>query len=301
MTPQTAESVSVEPAEAGIAVSEHHSHPHKSRVSRALGLLGRVTEYSRQLGACTGIQWGFAKILARIGVPGMRYLNIRPPGVDHPVGVRMYPSSDDFVFDQIFVQHEYRAVLEAVSDAHFIIDLGANVGYASALFATAYPSARILCVEPDPGNYAQCVKNIAPYGDRIQALLGAVWPQCSKLKLVKGSGCDGRDWSTQVRQSVDSNTADVEAWDMPALLAFSQEEPRSSQRGVDILKIDIEGSEAEVFASNTAGWLHLVRNICIEFHGDDCRETFFNALHGYEYDLVNCGEFTLCLNLKRAA
>jgi FkbM family methyltransferase len=300
MTPQAAEPVSLQSPQGEIAAAEHHSHPHRSLASRGLGLLGRVSEYSRQLGTFNGIRWCLTKVLARVGVPGMRRVNIQPPDVSHPVEVRMYPSSDDFVFDQIFVQHEYRAALEAVDDARFIVDLGANVGYASVLFATAYPSARILCVEPDPGNYAQCAKNIAPYGNRIEALLGAVWAFRSKLTLAKGVGCDGRDWSTQVLQSADPTTADVEAWDMPALMELSGTH-QNSRPDIDILKIDIEGSEAEVFAADTDRWLHLVRNICIEFHGDHCRETFFNALRGYEYDLVNCGEFTLCLNLRRAA
>jgi FkbM family methyltransferase len=294
MTPQTAESVSLEPAREDIAASIHALHPQRSFLTRALGLLGRVTDYSKQLGLFIGLRWYSAKVLARLGIPGVRRLNIQPPDLEYPVAVRMYPSSDDFVFDQIFVQHEYKAVCEAVRDARFIMDLGANVGYASALFASRYPSAQILCVEPDPGNYEQCAKNIAPYGHRIQALLGAVWARRSKLALAKGTGCDAREWATQVVEPSNSSTAQVEAWDMPGLLELSR------QSEVDILKIDIEGSEAEVFASDTGAWLQRVRNICIELHSERCREIFFNALRGYEYDLLNCGEFTLCLNLRRS-
>jgi FkbM family methyltransferase len=202
----------------------------------------------------------------------------------------MYPSSDDFVFDQIFIQHEYGALCDAVKSADFIMDLGANVGYASALFASRYPSSRIVAVEPDPGNYKECTENLAPYGARVQALKGAVWARRSKLALARG-GCDGRDWAVQVRES-SGGDANVDAWDMPALLELS------GQRYVDILKIDIEGSEAEVFAANTEEWLPRVRNICIELHGERCREIFFSALSGFEYELQNQGEFTLCLNLR---
>jgi hypothetical protein len=66
---------------------------------------------------------------------------------------------------------------------------------------------------------------------------------------------------------------------------------------VDLLKIDIEGSEAELFAHNT-GWLSRARNICIELHGGQCREIFFNALSGFDYELVEAGESTLCLNIR---
>ncbi|MGC9157917.1 MAG: hypothetical protein ACP5FH_02910 [Terracidiphilus sp.] len=40
------------------------------------------------------------------------------------------------------------------------------------------------------------------------------------------------------------------------------------------------------------------RNIRIELHGPDCRETFFQALAGYDYEWETSGELTLCKNLR---
>ncbi len=290
--PQTA--VSLESAEPQLSVPVTTSHPKKSFLMRALGLLGRVTEYCKQLGFFVGLRWYCMKVFARLGMPGSRRVRIKPPDLDFPVEVRMYPSSDDFVFDQIFVQHEYAALCDRVPNAACIMDLGANVGYASALLASRYPSAQIVCVEPEPGNYEQCRQNLAPYGARIDALQGAVWARCSRLALATGANCDGREWATQVAEARDPEQARVEAWDMPALL------DRTGQPHIDILKIDIEGSEAEVFAANTDRWLPRVRNICIELHGDRCREVFLNALRDYDYEMLSSGEFTLCINLKRA-
>jgi FkbM family methyltransferase len=211
----------------------------------------------------------------------------------------MFPSSDDFVFDQLFVDHEYAPVYSRLKEAKFILDLGANVGYASAIFASRYPSARILAVEPDPGNYRLCVQNLEPYGHRVQTLLGAVWANRSKLALARGTFCDGREWATQVVKAREDMDANVEAWDMTSLLDLAQ------QQVADLVKIDIEGSEAEVFAANTAQWLPRVRNICVELHDARCREIFFSALRGFDYELAEYREFTLCLNLnlnlKRAA
>jgi FkbM family methyltransferase len=274
-----------------VEATAHAVHSHRSLLSRTLGLLGRVPQYTNELGVARGLRWYLAKLLARVGAPGVKRLTILPPVLNYPISVRMYPSSDDFVFDQIFIQHEYGAICDAVKNASLIMDLGANVGYASALFASRYPSARIVAVEPDPGNYKQCTDNLAPYGPRVRALNGAVWARCSKLALARG-GCDGRDWAVQVREAANGD-ANVEAWDMPALLELS------GQEYIDILKIDIEGSEADVFASNTAQWLPRVRNICIELHSERCKDIFFSALSGFEYELRTQGEFTLCLNLKR--
>ena len=67
---------------------------------------------------------------------------------------------------------------------------------------------------------------------------------------------------------------------------------------VDLLKVDIERSELEVFDSSSASWLPKVRNICIELHGDDCKEVFMHALKDFEYDLSSSEELTVCRNLR---
>jgi FkbM family methyltransferase len=268
--------------------------PRVNQLSRILRFLGRVREYCNELGFPLGLRWYCVKVLARLRVPGTARIRIKPPDVCHAVAVRMFPSSDDFVFDQLFIRHEYGPVCDQLQDAKFILDLGANVGYASAIFASRYPSARILAVEPDPGNYRLCVQNLEPYGNRVKTLLGAVWANRSRLALARGTYCDGREWATQVVETQDSNNAEVEAWDVSSLLDMAQ------QKEADLLKIDIEGSEAEVFASNTATWLPRVRNICIELHDQRCREIFFRALRGFHYEHAEFREFTLCLNLRRA-
>jgi hypothetical protein len=62
------------------------------------------------------------------------------------------------------------------------------------------------------------------------------------------------------------------------------------------LKVDIEGSEREVFRSGP--WLSMVRNICIELHGPDCEAAFNQALNGFEYDRSISGELTIARNLR---
>jgi hypothetical protein len=68
---------------------------------------------------------------------------------------------------------------------------------------------------------------------------------------------------------------------------------------IDLLKIDIERSEIEVFNSGASAWLDKVRNICIELHGPDCERAFLNALADFDYDVTASGELTICRNLRR--
>lgn len=196
------------------------------------------------------------------------------------------------VFHQIFVFEEYGCLRDTASP-FFILDLGANVGYSSAYFLSCFPAAKVLAVEPDPANFEVCRKNLAKYRDRAKVLLGAVWSHKSRLALSRGKFRDGREWTTQVIATKDSGDGvSVEAFDVPSLMRLAGAEY------IDLLKVDIERSELEVFDHSSSSWLPRVRNICIELHGDDCRETFMKALEAYEYDLGVCGELTICRNLR---
>jgi FkbM family methyltransferase len=177
-----------------------------------------------------------------------------------------------------------------------ILDLGANVGYSSVYFLNRFPNARVVAVEPDPETGALCRRNLAPYGFRARVVLGAAWPENAPLVLSRGSFGDGREWATQVRQRVAGEQGyPVQGWDVASLIGMA-----GAQR-VDLLKVDIERSELELFGRNAHTWLPRADNICIELHGSDCREAFFRALEGYEYDLERTPHLTVCRNLRLRA
>lgn len=258
-------------------------------IVKSFGFLGHVWAYCKELGPIVGIRWYCTRILRRLSVPRIRQIVLKPPDLLYPVIVGMDPVSDEYVFDQIFVRHEYALVSDRLKDQRLILDLGANVGYASAFLACRYPEARIVAVEPDPRNFELCCLNLKPYGDRIKVLKGAVWSRCSKLAL---SHKLGEGMATQVVAAEHESDAEVMAWDITTLLDMAQAEI------ADLVKIDIEGSEAELFAVDAGRWLPRVRNICIELHDQRCRDIFFEALAGFDYELVEMGESTMCLNLR---
>lgn len=175
-----------------------------------------------------------------------------------------------------------------------MLDLGANVGFSSAYFLSVFPSTRVVAVEPDERNAAMCEANLAPYGNRAVVLHGAVWSRCARLQLSKGTFGDGREWATQVREPSEgaSISADVQAWDLNSLIDMA------GAGAVDLLKVDIEGAELFVFQGSARAWLPKIRNICIEIHGDDCKNAFFDSLRDFEYDLQTSGELTICRNIR---
>jgi FkbM family methyltransferase len=204
------------------------------------------------------------------GTADGRY-RLRIPRFPHPVYIRGGQSTDAVALYEVVVTKEYALTVELDSPA-FIIDGGANVGMASLFFLNRYPAARVVAVEPDAANLELCRMNLDPYGDRVTLLQGAIWNSGGgSLSLETGE----QSWSSRV---LDDQAGSIEALSIPSLIARGPGK-------VDLLKLDIEGSEGEVFAPEAQEWLPKVRNIAIELHGEERKARFFKALEGYRYDL----------------
>ncbi len=238
------------------------------------------------------LTWATYRMRTALGFQQPSILKIKPCRAKYPVVARLGDSSDMSVFNQIFNFDGYAGIRNLFCP-RLILDLGANVGYASAYFLSCFPTARVVAVEPDPDSFELCCRNLVPYGDRAQVVLGAAWSKRSRLVLVRGAG-DDREWATQVRESDGGeDKATVEGWDIPSLLELS------GGKEIDLLKVDIERSELEIFDARSSLWLPKVRNICIELHGTDCEEVFLHALRDFEYDVGRFGELTICWTLRR--
>jgi FkbM family methyltransferase len=208
-----------------------------------------------------------------------------PPISLHPLWMRLGTSDVD-VYRQVFLEREY-ACLDGIGDAKLIVDCGANVGFSAAYFLSRYKDAEVVAVEPDAANFDMLQRNTAPFGDRIRTLRAGIWSHNAGLS-VRSSG-DGREWSFTVVETPQGETPDIEGISLEDLLC------RPGCAPIDILKMDIEGSEKIVFSNGHERWLPLVRNIVIELHGIDCEAAVDRALQGRSYikEQVVAGKLTL--------
>ncbi len=203
------------------------------------------------------------------------------------VGIRA-STSDIPTFEQIFVKREYES--ENLPDrAATIMDLGANVGYASVFFALRYPGSRIFAVEPDAENFSELKLNTLRFDDRIALLHGAAWVYDGSIHL-RTENDEGRSlgaWGVQVCEDETASHSCVNCYTMARLLELSGFD------AIDILKIDVEGAERELFAQAAQAWLAKTKLVIIETH-DRFRpgsEASVRAALASDFDeLPRCGE-----------
>ena len=158
-------------------------------------------------------------------------------------------TTDLWTFEEVFFRHVYRCDVEQPS---VIVDLGAHIGCATRYFAQRYPSATIVAVEPSPDNYAMLVRNTEGF-ERVHCVRAAIWG-CDQTVTI----ADRHGNPTRVSVETDGNV-EVPAISLPRLLAnFGLDR-------IDILKMDIEGSERSLFTANTE-WLTRVGVLLIEIH-----------------------------------
>ncbi|MEF2968106.1 FkbM family methyltransferase [Paenibacillus sp. M1] len=205
---------------------------------------------------------------------------LQEPGVKFPVYVRL-GTSDPTVYKQIFQGRDY--IFPLSFSPKLIIDGGANVGYGSVLFANAYPEAQIVAIEPEASNYEVLQYNTAPY-KHITTVNSGLWNKDTHLK-VKDNGLD--KWGAMVEETSESDPDAFKAVTISSLMAnyVGQE--------IDILKLDIEGAERELFTSDYEEWLSKVKVLIIELHDvmkPGCSKAFYNAVSNYNFVTFIRGE-----------
>lgn len=191
-------------------------------------------------------------------------------------------SSDSGVITQVFYQKDYEISLPFIPST--ILDCGANIGLASIYFKNRFPDVKIITIEPESENFQLLRRNLAPYSN-IHFENKGLWSEQCSLEIISGE--DGQPWSFFVKK-IDAPTKNsIEAIGIQDIIE------KYSLDYIDLLKIDIEGSEYELFNKNYDLWLPKVKVIIIELH-DRFRpfssKPFLNILSKYNFNIYFQGE-----------
>jgi FkbM family methyltransferase len=153
-----------------------------------------------------------------------------------------------------------------------------------------FPNAKIICVEPDSDNFEALKKNLNSYTG-VEAINAGLWHLDTKLNVVDKYNA-GYSAMTVEEDPMKGNVRAVTVDGLMQAHGLDH---------IDVLKIDIETSENEVFSKNYESWLPKVKVIIIELHDwlrPGCSRVFFEAVHqcwkNYSYSV--CGENTVLEN-----
>ena len=200
-------------------------------------------------------------------------------GYNKPLSIRcnsikllLRPRTTDIkVLNSVMINQEYNIC--QLDNPLFIIDAGAYTGFSSIYFANRYPEAIIIAIEPVPANYQLLVKNTAQY-PQIITIEKALWFEHKKLAIIDEN--QGHWGYRVINQQGSESTNIVNHVDTIMLDDILRD---YSITAVDLLKLDIEGAEKDIF-ENSNSWINSINAIAIELHDNlrkDCSKVFFKA------------------------
>ena len=236
------------------------------------GRLGELNANLRAGGARGGFAWAATQLGASLPPLPAKERPSLPP-----VRIR-YGTTDVHIHTQVADHLQYELPTDAeIGPPRLILDCGAHVGLASAYFARRYPGARVVAIEPHPGNYEVLARNAEGLAN-VTPVHGAVAAEPGEVEIVDP---DAPTWMTRVRPVSSGEPGEGH----PTATAYSiaeLAERYGDGGGIDILKLDVEGAELGILR-RSGEWIDSVGVLLIELHpglAPGCTEAYEAAVAG---------------------
>jgi FkbM family methyltransferase len=155
-------------------------------------------------------------------------------------------------FNEILIKEQY-AFIKSLS-LKTIIDAGGNEGYSAIYFASKFPNAKIITIEPEIKNYEVLVKNTLFYPNII-TLNNALYSEEKDVNIIDPNY--GK-WGYRI-------FGNGKILNTIKTITIEKLIENYNLEYVDFLKIDIEGSEKEVL-ENCENWIDKIKIIWVEDH-----------------------------------
>lgn len=253
---------------------------------RAMAIAAKILENIRDI-PCLGPRFAAR---AAFRLLGQEQMTIDTPA--GPITMRLR-ESDPGTVRQVFRNREYDVGIPLVSErirsrlreilqcgkTPVVIDAGANIGAAALWLAHEYKGATVVAVEPDPANAEMARTNLAsvPSARLIEAALGS---RPGFVSIVDGPSAAGRR-TLPCDKGCPMMTIDQLVKTVP-------------QGELLLVKVDIEGFEADLFSDNTE-WLDQAFAVMIEPHdwmlpGQHSSQGFQREIARRSFELFISGE-----------
>ena len=209
--------------------------------------------------------------------------------------------SDRALITEIFVNGVYSKAIEIVpAKAKKILDLGGNIGVSVRLWQGYFPDADILAVEPDSGNISQLRKNIAcgPAPAKVTVIRAFAAADAGESAIDQSSG---NQLAYRMAKNITPGAELIPKRAVAELVSSFAD----STGGIDLLKCDVEGAEAEIFR-DCKNWIKQISAAIVETHHPYTPEALLADLRlagaqiNSHFILPNCdGIFVVLIRLER--
>ena len=229
------------------------------------------------------------------------------PGQIHWNGRTVYyrpGTTDPLIVQQVLLKTGRKAEYYLPPNLHpeVILDIGSNIGASILYFHNRFPNARILGFEPHPETFAVLQQNVSglPHVSVFNCGLGAVNTRVS----VPGESINFGAFSTAGRQRGQKEDRKTVECDIRRVDDVLRELGIDK---VDLIKIDCEGAEADVFAGLSSeilercqwivGELHdasafaLLARLASQFHLDLKKRMFSPLFRFHACNIANAKQF----------
>lgn len=181
----------------------------------------------------------------------------------------------------------YRKLIEVESP--IIIDIGAHTGESVEFFSEIFPSANFYSVEPDPESYKKLINNVSSNVTTLNAAVGSSNKTLSFYQYEKSHLNSLYPINKSSKDSLGYAETCVEKKIEVFCVTLDNlvDKFGLSDKEIDLLKIDVQGAELDIFSSGQNA-LKKINNITLELNLFDFYEKKNNflslesLLHGFE-------------------
>ncbi|HEX2803103.1 MAG TPA: FkbM family methyltransferase [Sphingomicrobium sp.] len=161
-----------------------------------------------------------------------------------------------------------------------VADIGANIGAFSIWASARWPGSSITAYEPHPETFAMLQRNLAPFAG-ISTVNAAIYPSSDeRISFFARYPGDGEAGVVGCSRDTFSQIPDKQSFDVPVIHP-------AKIPSTDVVKIDAEGSEAEILRHMDLSGTSLV---LLEFQNDSNRAAIKQLLEP-NFDLLLEEEF----------
>lgn len=168
--------------------------------------------------------------------------------------------ADKSVVGEIFKYREYRAAEDIIKEAKdVIIDIGAHAGFFVLYCRALNPEIKILAVEPERENVKQLGKHLQENNiENVELVEAAVAGEAGERNLF--TSVDSHNHRLNLIKE------DLKRGPSIKVKAVTLSDLIQPFEFIDLIKMDIEGGEYEVFDNLSEEAFAKVKNIILEYH-----------------------------------